>query len=74
TDKNEYIALCDTGYISFGGWDGKYGLYLDANLMDGSSARCSTFNNRVLCSSVGQDESKTVDFECVGIEVWGVNS
>jgi len=74
TGRNDYVALCDTGYISFGGGEGKYGLYLDTNLTDGSSAPCPTFNNSVLCTSVERDANKTVDFECVGIEVWGIST
>ena len=53
--------------------EGKYGLYLDSNLIDGSSARCPTFDNGVLCEASGHDESKTVAFECVGVEAWGVS-
>ncbi|KAF8512090.1 TLD-domain-containing protein [Hysterangium stoloniferum] len=72
TGKNDYVALCEADFISFGGGEGKYGLYLDGNLIDGSSARCPTFDNAVLCGTGGRDESKTVGFECVGVEVWGV--
>ncbi|KAF8575744.1 TLD-domain-containing protein [Ramaria rubella] len=72
TGKNDYVALCEAAFISFGGGYGKYGLYLDANLIDGSSARCPTFDNRVLCATAGHDENRTVPFECVGVEAWGV--
>ncbi|KAF8957182.1 TLD-domain-containing protein [Flammula alnicola] len=50
TGKNNYVALCEPGYISFGGGDGHYGLYLDDTLFDGSSAPCPTFDNEPLCS------------------------
>ena len=30
--------------------NGRYGLYLDDTLLDGSSARCPTFENEPLCS------------------------
>ncbi|KAF8490891.1 TLD-domain-containing protein [Gautieria morchelliformis] len=39
TGKNDYVLLCEASFISFGGGEGKYGLYLDANLIDGSSPR-----------------------------------
>lgn len=55
--------------------DGHYGLYLDASLLDGSSAPCPTFANPVLCSRVDEGSlgsKKDVSFECVGLEVWGV--
>ncbi|KAF5345521.1 hypothetical protein D9758_012017 [Tetrapyrgos nigripes] len=71
TGKNEYVALCEPDYISFGGGDGAYGLYLDDSLFDGSSARCPTFENEPLCSP-GPKKGRSVTFECVGLEVWGV--
>lgn len=96
TGVNDYVALCEPGFISFGGgcvcvcfpmWlmgndgcifyrDGHYGLYLDASLLDGSSAPCSTFGNPPLCARAhGNGVARTkgeVSFECVGLEVWGI--
>ena len=54
--------------------DGKYGLYLDDTLLDGSSAWCPTFANEPLCSDLGHKQGDTVTFECVGLEVWGVGT
>ncbi|KAJ7630111.1 TLD-domain-containing protein [Mycena polygramma] len=71
TGKNDYVALCEENFISFGGGDGHYGLYLDDSLFDGSSARCPTFNNEPLCSGA-EGKGGNVNFECVGLEVWGV--
>ncbi|EPS94800.1 hypothetical protein FOMPIDRAFT_1169299 [Fomitopsis schrenkii] len=71
TGKNDYVALCEPEYLSFGGGDGHYGLYLDDSLGDGSSARCPTFENEPLCSD-GPRQGENVRFECVGLEVWGV--
>ena len=88
TGRNEYVALCEPEYISFGGGcahllplpssttdqhirEGHYGLYVDATLMDGSSARCPTFDNEPLCSP-GPRQGEGVTFECVGLEVWGI--
>jgi len=80
TAKNDYVALCENDYISFGGGDGKYGLFLDSSLLDGSSAPCPTFDNEVLCapkSSGSQISYKTkkgtIRFECVGLEAWGIS-
>ncbi|TRM61208.1 TLD-domain-containing protein [Schizophyllum amplum] len=50
TGKNDYVTLCEPEYISFGGGDGQYGIWLDESLFDGSSARCPTFDNDPLCS------------------------
>jgi len=71
TGKNDYVALCEPEYISFGGGDGHYGLYLDDTLSDGSSARCPTYDNDPLCSP-GPRQGEAITFECVGLEVWGV--
>ncbi|KAF8060218.1 TLD-domain-containing protein [Lyophyllum atratum] len=71
TGKNEYVALCEPDFISFGGGDGNYGLYLDDTLYNGSSAACPTFANEPLCSP-GPKTAGVVAFECVGLEVWGV--
>ncbi|EIM84600.1 TLD-domain-containing protein [Stereum hirsutum FP-91666 SS1] len=77
TGKNDYVALCEPGYISFGGGDGHYGLYLDDTLYDGSSAPCPTFGNEALCTGGEKGGAKagkggTVEFVCVGLEVWGI--
>ncbi|KAH0834279.1 TLD-domain-containing protein [Lanmaoa asiatica] len=78
TGTNEYVALCEPGFISFGGGDGHYGLYLDASLLDGSSAPCPTFGNPSLCAPMPHVSrelngvAKDVSFECVGLEVWGI--
>jgi hypothetical protein len=55
--------------------DGKTGLYLSSALLEGSSARCITFNNDVLCGEPGIEsaaEGKTTKFEVMGLEVWGL--
>jgi len=75
TGRNDYVALCELSYISFGGGDGTYGLYLDDTLLDGSSARCPTFDNEPLCGGSAEGSGTGVGgvaFECVGLEVWGV--
>ncbi|KAF8815328.1 TLD-domain-containing protein [Phlegmacium glaucopus] len=73
TGKNNYVALCEPGYISFGGGDGYYGLYLDDTLYDRSSAPCPTFDNEPLCSPGPKKAgTSTVEFECVGLEAWGL--
>ncbi|KAK0223869.1 TLD-domain-containing protein [Armillaria fumosa] len=71
TGRNGYVALCEPDYMSFGGGDGAYGLYINANLLDGSSAPCPTFANEPLCSP-GHSMRGTVPFECVGVEVWRI--
>lgn len=73
TGRNDYVALCEPGFISFGGGDGQFGVYLDAGLIDGSSARCVTFGNEVLCGA-GRVKAGAVEFECVGLEVWKIGA
>lgn len=64
--------------------DGKTGLYLDSNLLDGSSAKSMTFDNDILCAEEEGDpnaisgmgvprlEGRTAKFEVIGLEVWGL--
>ncbi|KAH7344709.1 TLD-domain-containing protein [Rhizoctonia solani] len=71
TGKNDYVRLCESDFISFGGGNGKFGLYLDSALLDGESAPCPTFDNEPLCSG-GALSTGTVKYECVGIEAWSI--
>ncbi|CAE6496762.1 unnamed protein product [Rhizoctonia solani] len=71
TGKNDYVRLCESDFISFGGGNGKFGLYLDSALLDGESAPCPTFDNEPLCSG-GASFTGTVKYECVGIEAWSI--
>ena len=61
-------------FTSFHFRDGQYGLYLDDSLFEGSSASCPTFDNEPLCSASIVGNMKTVKYECVGLEVWGMGS
>ncbi|MCJ1471689.1 oxidation resistance protein 1 [Lambiella insularis] len=60
---NDYMMYCQQDYLSVGGGDGKYGLWLDSSLERGISAHCLTFGNEGL-SEEGEK------FEIVGVEVW----
>jgi hypothetical protein len=62
TRKNSYFMLSSPKGIALGG-GGHFALYLDADLLRGSSGQCSTFGSSCLASS-------TV-FECVTVEIWG---
>ncbi|KAL8735586.1 MAG: hypothetical protein Q9166_000755 [cf. Caloplaca sp. 2 TL-2023] len=64
---NEYLIFCEQGFLSVGGGDGKYGLWLDGVLERGISSSCMTFGNEGL-SEEGEK------FEVVGVEVWWVGS
>ncbi|KAL4980601.1 hypothetical protein BDW66DRAFT_35732 [Aspergillus desertorum] len=64
---NDYMMFCETGFLSLGGGDGRYGLWLDSILEKGVSASCQTFGNEPL-----SDEG--VKFDVLGVEVWYVGS
>lgn len=64
---NDYLIFCEQGFLSVGGGDGKYGLWLDGVLERGISSPCMTFGNEGL-SEEGEK------FEVVGVEVWWVGS
>jgi len=62
---NDYLIFCEQEYLSVGGGDGRYGLWLDKVLERGISSPCMTFGNEGL-SEEGEK------FEVVGVEVWCV--
>ncbi|KAL8663852.1 MAG: hypothetical protein Q9202_003538 [Teloschistes flavicans] len=62
---NDYLIFCEHGFLSVGGGDGRYGLWLDGVLERGISSSCMTFGNEGL-SEEGEK------FEVVGVEVWCV--
>ena len=61
------MIFCETDYLSVGGGDGHYGLWLDSVLERGISQGCPTFGNEAL-SEEGEK------FEVVGVEMWFVGS
>ncbi|RYN36379.1 hypothetical protein AA0119_g5101 [Alternaria tenuissima] len=62
---NDYMIFCEHSYLSVGGGDGHYGLWLDDNLENGVSDTCPTFGNEPL-----SDDGKK--FEVMGVELWYV--
>ncbi|RPA98825.1 TLD-domain-containing protein [Choiromyces venosus 120613-1] len=62
---NDYLILADSGYLSVGGGDGKYGLWLNDTFDKGLSQFCNTFGNEPL-SEEGEK------FEVMGVEVWKI--
>ncbi|RAL10807.1 putative oxidative stress response protein Oxr1 [Aspergillus homomorphus CBS 101889] len=64
---NDYMMFCETGFLSLGGGDGHYGLWVDSSLEKGVSAASQTFGNEPL-----SDEG--IKFDILGVEVWYVGS
>lgn len=64
---NDFMIYCQHDYLSVGGGDGHYGLWLDSDLENGISETCPTFGNEPL-----SDEGKK--FEVLGVEVWYVGA
>ncbi|KAJ9134813.1 Oxidation resistance protein 1 [Pleurostoma richardsiae] len=60
---NEFYIYCEAHWLSIGGGDGHYGLWLDDSLEKGVSSRCLTFGNEPL-----SDEGEK--FGVLGVEVW----
>ena len=67
TGENDYTILCSPGFLSVGGGDGKYGLWLDDRMAKGVSAGCPTFENEPL-SEEGEK------FGVLGVELWYIGS
>ena len=64
---NEFMVYCEANYISIGGGDGHYGLWLDDRLERGISDPCPTFGNERL-----SDEGPK--FDILGLEVWYIGA
>lgn len=65
TGENDFCILCQPDYLSVGGGDGHYGLWLDDTLSNGVSQACLTYGNEGL-----SDSGKK--FGVLGVEVWFV--
>lgn len=61
------MMLCDSTFLSVGGGDGHYGLWLDDTFEKGISSSCPTFGNEPL-----SEEGK--NFEILGVEVWSIGT
>lgn len=64
---NDFMIYCEQGYLSVGGGDGHYGLWLDDSLDNGVSETCPTFGNEPLSGEGSR-------FEVLGVEVWYVGA
>jgi hypothetical protein len=62
---NDYMMLCETGFLSVGGGDGSYGLWLDDSLARGQSSISQTFGNEPLSDQGNK-------FSILGVELWVV--
>lgn len=64
---NDYMMLCYPNFLSVGGGNGHYGLWLDDNLEQGISSPCPTFGNEPL----SDDGEK---FDILGVELWSIGN
>ena len=64
---NDFLVYCESGYLSIGGGDGHYGLWLDDELNGGVSESWPTFGNEPLSG-----EGRRVDI--LGGGVWYVGA
>ncbi|CAL5365382.1 unnamed protein product [Camellia sinensis] len=62
TGLNRYFTLCSTDFLALGGGS-HFALYLDSDLLNGSSSDSETYGNSCL--------AHTEDFEVKEIELWG---
>ncbi|TKY90971.1 hypothetical protein EX895_000970 [Sporisorium graminicola] len=75
TGKNDYMVLSESTFLSVGGGEGKFGLWVDGALEKGISSCCPAFDNEILCDGKARGKGKTDGegrFECYGLEVWAV--
>jgi len=70
TGNNSYNVLSGDDFISVGGGDGHYGLWIDAAMDHCVSAPCPTFNNEILCTHTSDEKEGSV--AVLTLEVWRV--
>lgn len=63
---NDYVILCEPGFLSMGGGDGRYGLWLDDRFETGVSQTSLTFGNEPLTDGKGGK------FDVLDVELWRV--
>lgn len=68
TGLNDYQMYCTLDFLSVGGGDGKYGLWLDDRLEKGISSSTLTFGNEALPNNVEEGRTFAVDT----VEIWKV--
>ncbi|KAL8290322.1 hypothetical protein RQP46_002580 [Phenoliferia psychrophenolica] len=77
TGKNQYLVLSESDYLSVGGGDGKFGLWIDSKFEKGFSATCPAFDNEPLPrggweKSSGGGKGDEAKFDVVRFECWAV--
>jgi hypothetical protein len=65
TGDNQFFINATKEFLSMGAGGGHYGLYLDADLNQGRSQKCATFNNEPLAGGIKED------FRIQYVEVFG---
>ena len=75
--SNSFFMLSARDHLAMGS-GGHFGLYLDADLLHGSSGPSATFGNDCLCRQhstgiVPTEASPVGDFRCAVLEVWGMD-
>lgn len=64
---NDFLMFCESNYLSVGGGNGHYGLWVDDSLEKGISESCPTFGNEPL-----SEEGRK--FDIMGFEIWYVGA
>jgi len=79
TGNNSYFMFSDREYLAMGS-GGHFGVWLDAELLHGSSGSSATFGNPCLCRQPDNDSAEpdapsdeVGEFSCDVLEVWGMD-
>lgn len=65
TGANDFMVFCTPHFLSFGGGDGHYGLWVDDSLEKGVTYPSLTYGNDTL-------SSQGPKFDVIGLEVWEI--
>lgn len=75
TGKNDYLILTESTFLSVGGGNGKFGLWIDSVFERGFSAKCPCFDNEPLTAKFekGVLDGEEAKFDVVMFECWAVD-
>ena len=76
TGANSLFMFSDREHLAIGS-GGHFGVWLDSELLHGSSGPCATFGNQCLCYPAhavvgGMDLPAVGEFRCSVLEIWGM--
>lgn len=73
--ENSFFQFTSGNFLAIGGGAGShFALWVDEDLLMGTTSACSTFGNPPLTNVAEEDGPSSMEFKIVCLEVWGFNA